>query len=279
MSTRSALKDLNTHFKFGENWSNFSQTIDNERIEHAKQAFLNIFGVDGLKGKTFLDIGCGSGLSSLSASMLGVKQLLATDLDPKSVETTSNLLNNHEISIPYQCKTLSVFELDPKKQGKFDIVYSWGVLHHTGDMINAINQAAKMVNDDGLFMVALYRKTPRCEFWKKEKKFYSKASKIVQFLMKSIYVFLFSLANIISGTNPFKFIKQYKKNRGMAYLHDVHDWLGGYPYESISREEMHKLASELGFYIAKENLIQGYASGNFSSCCDEYLLKKIKYPL
>ena len=82
------LLELERHFSFGENWAEYAQKIDEKRIEEAEKSIVRLVGKEAIEGRTFLDIGCGSGLFSLAAMRLGARQHLAVDLDPQSVETT-----------------------------------------------------------------------------------------------------------------------------------------------------------------------------------------------
>jgi len=126
------LLELESHFSFGENWAEYAQRIDEKRIEEAEKSVVRLVGKEAIEGQTFLDIGCGSGLFSLAAVRLGARQLLAVDLDPQSVETTRRILSRHVPGANWDCRQISVFDLDPSTVGTFDVVYSFGVLHHTG---------------------------------------------------------------------------------------------------------------------------------------------------
>jgi len=277
MTSQEKLKQLESHFEFGNNWNDFSQKIDDRRINIALNSLKRILNTSDLSGKSFLDIGCGSGLFSLSALKLNATYVKAVDIDPKSVQTTQSVLQaNVESNTKYDCEVKSVFDLMPKDDGQFDIVYSWGVLHHTGDMYTAIKKASKMVKNDGQLAIALYRKTPSCKFWKAEKRIYSNSPKFVQLIIQGIYTCLFSLGKLSLGTNPIKYIKEYKRHRGMSYRHDIHDWLGGYPYESISCEELKTTMAKFGFTLKTEFINGGIMSklGLFGAICDEYLFIK-----
>lgn len=232
-----------------------------------------MFGEEGLKEKKFLDIGSGLGLFSLAALNLGVREVLAIDIDEDSVQTTQAVLDQFSPNKAYQCQKMSVFDLNPEELGKFDIVYSWGVLHHTGDMYAALKKGATMVKSQGHLLVALYKKTRFCEFWKKEKAFYTKAPKVLQKFVQLIYLSLFVVSYLIKKQNPFSYIKNYASSRGMSFSHDVHDWLGGYPYESISPEGMEDFSKEMKCKIIAQWLQPG-GSGLLGSGCDEYLLQK-----
>jgi len=271
----SALKNVETHFKFGENWKNFSALINEERIEEAKKSLIKFFGSKGLEGKTFLDIGCGSGLFSLAALLLGAKHVTAVDIDQDSVATTKSVLENFAPDKNFDCFVESVFDLDPKKQGTFDIVYSWGVLHHTGDMYKAIEKAIGMVKPKGFLAIALYKKTPMCWFWKIEKRLYTNSPKWIQAILRGLWYTAWVLVfGVIFRNNLFSYVKNYKSSRGMSFSHDVHDWLGGYPYESIAPDEMHTFSKKNSLKVHAEFLIPSCRLGLLGTGCDEYVFNK-----
>ena len=55
-------------FSFGKNWSEFiKKHFSEERVAVSRKHILNFLKLNDLRGKYFLDIGCGSGLQSLSA--------------------------------------------------------------------------------------------------------------------------------------------------------------------------------------------------------------------
>jgi hypothetical protein len=64
----------------------------------------------------------------------------------------------------------------------------------------------------------------------------------------------------------------------MKFEHDVHDWMGGYPYESISGAEVEALMQCLGFthvWSARTPMTVGF----FGSGCDEYLYRRAGHKL
>jgi predicted RNA methylase len=266
------LKDIETHFAFGKNWASYAALIDEPQIEEAKKGLLRLIPEPEFKGRSFLDIGCGSGLHALAAAKLGVSRIMAMDIDPDSVATCRAVLTNQNVSIPWHADTMTVFNLDRAREGTFDIVYSWGVLHHTGNMWEAVAKAASIVAPNGLLAVALYRKTRLDPFWKLEKRLYAHAPQIVQSVVRSAYVAAFRLGKLATGGDFHKHVANYKSSRGMDFYHDAHDWLGGYPYETTLASEVESKLAGLGFK-AERVFARPISNGIFGSGCDEYVYR------
>src|SRR5258708_813796 len=134
------LRDVATHFAFGQNWASYSAIIDDARVAEAERGLVRLLGEEGLAGKSFLDLGCGSGLHAVAAARLGASRIVAVDLDPVAVEPARAVLRQHAPQISSEVRQLSVFELEAETFGRFDVVYSWGVLHHTGAMHDALER-------------------------------------------------------------------------------------------------------------------------------------------
>jgi 2-polyprenyl-3-methyl-5-hydroxy-6-metoxy-1,4-benzoquinol methylase len=270
MSTND-LTASDTHFAFGRNWASYAELIDEGAIEESKNALLKLIPAERYQGGTFLDIGCGSGLHALAAFRLGVSRIVAVDIDSECVATTRALLSRHDISVPWQSEQISVFDLDPTRHGTFDIVYSWGVLHHTGDMWAAVKKASQMVANGGLLAIALYRSTRFDSFWKAEKRWYAHTSPAAQRVARGLYIAAFRLARLRQDMFR-KTVAGNGSDRGMDFYHDVHDWLGGYPYETALCPELDAQLAALGF--SRERVFAGPMNrGLFGSSCDEYVYR------
>lgn len=232
-------------FKFGENWASFSRQLDEARIQEAMNSLESLFGKGTLQGKSFLDIGCGSGLFSIAAARLGASHVLGLDVDPVSVSTS---MANMEQWFKGDRSKLSFQRLSaldtPEMQAlrKFDIVYSWGVLHHTGNMTLALRNSAQRVDQQGLLMIAIYNRHWSSLPWKFIKWLYNRAGPFGQKILIWIFTPIIFIAKfLVTFKNPLKM------KRGMDFIHNIIDWVGGYPYEYASILEMTETLRKLSF--------------------------------
>ena len=261
------IKEL--RYGFGKNWAEFVDKNFNEDVVRDAQGRLsNFLRVASLTGRVFLDIGCGSGLHSLAALRLGAERVVSFDYDANSVATTRRLrqyAGNPENWTVTQGSVLDAAFME--QLPKADIVYSWGVLHHTGDMWTAIRNAALAMKPDGVFFIALYASEiyadPPPEYWVKLKRRYNLRGPLGKRIMEWAYIFRQYIRPAIkAGENPISVIRNYGY-RGMAFWTDVRDWLGGYPIEFSSLSEVQEFCgSELGLDLV--NVLTGQG-------CSEYL--------
>ena len=271
-STADHYSHFESHFAFGENWADYARTIDEQRLALAEQALIRLLGDEKIRGRSLLDIGCGSGLHAAAAARLGASHVLAVDIDPVAVEAARAVLEHFAGAGRYEVKVSSLFDLSPDRT--FDIVYAWGALHHTGDMWHAIDRAVGLVRHGGTLAIALYAKTPMCGFWRLEKRLYASSPKALQRVIRAIYKVAFFAALVVTGRNPVTYVRTYQtRNRGMNWHHDVHDWLGGYPYESTTPEEVKSFLESRGFALERSFTIKP-RFGLFGTGCNEYVFRK-----
>src|SRR5262245_22996273 len=205
-SAKPSLKDVSAHFAFGENWASYAALIDDRRIKEAKDGLVRLLGAQTLSGKSFLDLGCGSGLHAVAAAQLGASHVVALDIDPAAVATARAVLHRHAPGASFEVRELSVFDLAPDHFRRFAVVYSWGVLHHTGAMREAMEIAARVVEPGGLFAFALYHRTRLCSFWRSEKRWYSRAAPRAQARARKLYVALLRLSFRLTGRDFHAFV-------------------------------------------------------------------------
>lgn len=263
-------------FAFGRNWQRFLSLLSDERIAEAERSLGHMLGTESLAGKTFIDIGSGSGLFSLAAMRLGAQQVYSFDYDPNSVACS------REIKARYfaQAENWTIEQgsvLDTKymsDRGQWDIVYSWGVLHHTGNMRNALKNATELVRAGGALFIAIYNdQGPVSEWWRVIKRFYNKGICYRWLIAGLLIPFYFILGGIVLDVlrlrNPTRRYTEYKKQRGMSCVCDWYDWLGGYPFEVAKPEEIVDFCRERGFLLERLKTCGGRLG------CNEFVFRKI----
>jgi SAM-dependent methyltransferase len=270
----SKIHEQSRRFGFGQNWLDFAQGLNADRIAEAERSLRRLLQSETLTGLGFLDVGSGSGLFSLAARRLGAR-VHSFDSDAASVLCTRRVRELHRPhDRDWNVEQGSILDPDyVNGLGKFDIVYSWGVLHHTGAMQQALQAAASLVAAQGLFAVALYHRTLMCGLWRREKRWYAGASPHAQHRARTIYIALLRAAFFVTRRDFRSYVENYQSNRGMDFLHDVHDWMGGYPYESILAPEVEALLRPLGF-ARVHGMDSTLTTGLFGSGCDEYLYRR-----
>lgn len=260
-------------FAFGRNWRGFLAHVTDERIRTATESVRTALGLDSLVGRTFLDVGCGSGLFSLAAMNLDAEGVLSIDYDPDSVACAEHLrelcrANASNWTIE-QGSALDEEYL--ATLGTFDVVYSWGVLHHTGDMWRGIDLVSQRVAPSGWFVLSIYNRQPWSGAWRVVKRTYVSGMlgrALVCATVLPAYAGLQFVADVARLRNPFARHWNYGENRGMSWWHDMHDWLGGYPFEVATPDEVFAFLRERGFVLDRL-LTKGAGSG-----CNEFVFRR-----
>ena len=226
-------RSLAAHFQFGRNWQNLMPQVDEARVEAAVSDIAHFMPCK-LTGLSFLDIGCGSGLSSLAAYRLGASSIVSVDIDPLNVENVKQLKRMFAVpsEFPWVTKVASI--VNPEEAAalpRSDLVYAWGVLHHTGDMWHAIQACGSLVSPGGYLYLMLYRDAWLAPMWRLIKGRYTGGGALVRFMLRNVFAALLVTGMLLKAKNPLKVIDEYgKRSRGMSWYVDVTDWVGGYPF-------------------------------------------------
>jgi 2-polyprenyl-3-methyl-5-hydroxy-6-metoxy-1,4-benzoquinol methylase len=255
-------------FEFGANWTAFLTTVDRRRIAEAERSVRDLLERSTLAGQTFLDIGCGSGLFSLAARRLGAT-VHSIDFDPRSVTCTATLRDRYSADDSgWTVEEGSVLDRQYlHRLGQFDVVYSWGVLHHTGAMWTALELAADRVAPEGALVVALYNDQGlKSNAWRRVKRLYCSGPiwrAVVSAALLPYFAARAVCASLVMHRNPATYFTQYKASRGMSLYHDWKDWLGGYPFEVAQPGQVLSALRSRGFNLVHLRTVRGLGCNEF----------------
>jgi SAM-dependent methyltransferase len=247
-------------FAFGENWSNFARILTPSRVAQAERSLREMLEAESLAGRSFLDVGCGSGLFSLAAARLGADHVVSFDLDGDSVATTADLRGQFgSADGHWTVEQGDLLDEDYMSQlGLFDVVYAWGVLHHTGRLDAALELTAERVAPGGKLLLAVYNDDGRSSLrWRRIKRTYNRLPPAVRPLFVIATMAPRELAaalRFLRAGDPGGYVRTwtgYEAQRGMDKWHDMVDWVGGYPFDVARPDRIFDFHRRRGFVLAR----------------------------
>lgn len=267
-------------FAFGENWSRFLRLVDDRRIEEAEASLKRLLQLETLEGMSFLDAGSGSGLFSLASRNLGAR-VRSFDYDAESVACTAEMRRRFgEEDDDWIVERGSLLdEAYMSSLGQFDVVYCWGVAHHTGDMRRALRNLSGCVAPDGRLAISLYNdEGGRSRAWTVVKRIYQRLPRplrpvyacgiwlwqTLRRTLRTLAESLFLIVTLRDPSVPWRNWFAERPDRGMSSWHDLIDWVGGWPFEVAAPDEVFRFYRDRGFVLEELRLCRGYG-------CNEYL--------
>ena len=255
-------------FSFGKNWVNYLKKANSNSLKKASKSIEDLFNYTKLNNVNFLDVGCGSGIFSLAARKNNMS-VTSFDFDKFSVQATQSLKNKYfKDDLNWKVMQGSILDLDflKKFKYKFEYVYSWGVLHHTGNMMESFENISTLVKDKGFLIISIYNDQGiLSRYWLVVKKLYN-SNIIFRFL---IILFHFPYFMILRPIKKIILDRQIIDSRGMIFWYDYLDWLGGYPFEVAKPKDVISFFKKRGFNIKKTLTTKGKLG------CNEFIFQKI----
>src|ERR1041384_211745 len=263
-------------FAFGKNWQRFLGLVDEDRIGRAANSLKLWLEVQDLEGKSFVDIGSGSRRFSLAARRRGAR-VHSFDYDPQSVACTAELRRRYFTGDPaWTIEEGSALDSEYLKSlGTFDVVYSWGVLHHTGHMWQALDNVHSSVAPGGKLFIAIYNDMgSQSTRWRAIKRTYNKLPKLLKLPFAMVVMApaeTKSLLRALATLRMREYVRSWtepRPERGMSRWRDIIDWVGGYPYEVARPEEI------FDFYRARGFTLTRMQCGGVGLGCDQFVFTK-----
>lgn len=247
--------ETESRFSFGANWADFLSKVSDERVAAAERSLVEGFEADNFHERSFLDAGCGSGLFSLAAHRLGAT-VVSFDFDPESVMCAETLRSSNGLeSEPWTVVQGSLLDVDfLTSLGTFDLVYCWGVAHHTGSMWEALDNLSHSVKPDGFIFLSIYNDQGNLSrMWLQVKRLYNKSGWLTRKVLVSGVGLSFASRRLLYRLrHPRRSrVETPTRGRGMDRKNDLIDWVGGFPFEVAKPEEVSYFFAERGFDLLR----------------------------
>ncbi len=233
---------------YKDHWTKYPLEIQGV-LDHLLEIF-----PEGVGGRRVLDAGSGSGMVSVAFALLGA-DVTGVDITDQCVQNGYKNANRFNVDCRFLKRNLISLDLEDEK---FDIIYSWGVLHHTEDAKASFRSLAKHLKSNGDMIIAVYLKTGISRFWNFSRIFYQKAPE------KFKSIFLEGGSRILDFVDIFNRLllkKQRYMMRGTDNYEIINDWFG-VPHRTFhTYEEVFRWFEENGM----DCVLVNPATGRFKS--------------
>jgi 2-polyprenyl-3-methyl-5-hydroxy-6-metoxy-1,4-benzoquinol methylase len=266
-------------FAFGQNWRRFLDTVDEQRIADAQSSLQALLHRADLDQQRFLDAGCGSGLFSLAAVRMGAL-VTSFDADDDSVACAHELKRRYcDAAAPWTIETGTLLDAQfLRSLGEFDVVYCWGVVHHTGRMWEAIDNLLPCVAEEGVLVLSIYNdQLYVSRAWAGVKQIYQRLPRLLRpllvaavgaalFVKRLLMTLVASAARVLLLRNPLVPFANWMREaqaRGMHGWYDLTDWVGGWPFEVARPETVFRYLRDRGVQLQELTTSTGHGCNEF----------------
>ncbi len=200
---------------------------------------------------------------------------MSFDFDPRSVDCTRQVKDRFApADDQWDVLEGSILDRDfLARLGTFDVVYAWGVLHHTGALWQALDNVAQRAGPGGRLFIAIYNRQPLLSpIHALLKRAYVAAPGPLKWVVAAPQIALRMAAAFLKDLallrSPLARYRGYARLRGMSWWHDMLDWIGGYPFETATPAAVCEFVERRGF--ARERLVTcGRKSG-----CNQFVFRR-----
>lgn len=133
----------------------YFDAIDYYRYQVYSPWIKDLVDFNGFTGKRLLEIGCGTG-TDLVQFARGGAMVTGVDLTPRSIEIARQRFKVFDLSGDFAIGDAESLTFPDET---FDVVYSFGVLHHTPGTETAVDEVYRVLRPGGRVIVMLYNRS------------------------------------------------------------------------------------------------------------------------
>ena len=197
---------------YKDHWTEYPLELQGV-IQHLTELF-----PEGVKGKKVLDAGSGSGMVSIAFAVMGAS-VTGVDITSKCIENGRKRAKAFGVECRFVQSDLTMLDLHED----FDIIYSWGVLHHTADAKASFFRLVEHLRPGGEIIIAVYLRTAFSSFWNFSRVFYQSSPGFAKTAFRR------SASVLLNGYDAVRKALMKKERymlRGTSNEELVNDWFG-----------------------------------------------------
>ena len=133
-----------------------SKSAIGEPVEHPRPTWekVKVCLPEDLSGKSVLDVGCNAGFYSIEMKRRGAARVVGIDSQRDLVRQAKFVRQMVGLEIDY--RRMSVYDLDPRELGQFDITLALGLIYHCKHLVLALEKLFLVTRDLLILETAIY---------------------------------------------------------------------------------------------------------------------------